>query len=84
MRANLGGFERTSDVSVDIFGKKADGFTFEYFANGADIKQVGKILSVKIGKCFYVIHFVTRAESEQEANADFDAIISTLELKSNG
>lgn len=81
MRDNLGGFERTSDISVNICGKKAEGFTFEYFANDADIKQVGKILSFKIGKCFYVIHFVTRAEKEQEAYSDFDAIIAAAELK---
>ena len=49
MRANLGGFERTSDIYVNICAQKAEGFTFEYITNDADIKQVGKILSFKAG-----------------------------------
>ena len=81
MRENLRGFERTSDISVNICGKKVDGFTFEYLANEDDIRQVGKILSFKIDKCFYVIHFVTRAENEKEAYADLDTIIASAALK---
>ena len=81
MRDNLKGFERTSDISLNICGVKAVGFTFEYTANDADIQQVGKILSFKIGKCIYVIHFVTRAEIEKEAYADFDSMIASAALK---
>ncbi|MBR5089203.1 MAG: hypothetical protein IK093_07235 [Ruminiclostridium sp.] len=83
MRDNLGGFERTSDVCINICGKKAEGFTFEYYVEDGNIKMVGKILSFRIGKCFYVIQFVTRAEREQEANADFDAVIASVALKGN-
>ena len=81
LRENLKAFERTSDISVNICGKKADGFTFEYIAKDADVKQVGKVLSFKTGRCIYVVQFVTRAESEQEADVDFNTIMAEATLK---
>ena len=80
MRDNLRAYERTSDIAMNICGRKAEGFTFEYIAGDADIKQVGKILSFKIGKCFYVIQFVTREEQETQAYIDFDSIIGTARM----
>ena len=80
MRDNLRAYERTSGFTMNICGKKAEGFTFEYTANDSDIRQVGKILSFKEDKCFYVIHFVTREEQKVNAFADFDTIINTAEF----
>ncbi len=80
LRGKLRDYQRTSDITMDVCGAKAKGFTFVYTAQDADTVQTGNILSFKQGKCFYVIQYAARKEDEQEAQNIFDKIIASLTL----
>ncbi len=80
LRDHLEGFNRTSDIAVNVCGAKANGFTFEYTANNTDIAQVGNLLSFKRGKYLYIIQFAARKEHQQESQNVFDEILSSMTL----
>lgn len=80
MKKSLKGFEKTGDISTEICGKKASGFSFAYRTDKEDIAQTGQLIVFKAGKRFYVIHCITRQENTEQAQAELDAILASAAL----
>ena len=81
LRSNLEDFEITSEISTDICGVNALGFSFEYTAHDDDIEQIGNVVAFKLRKALYVVQFLARKENEEKAQKVFNDIISSLSLK---
>ena len=83
LKGNLKEYKRTSDISINVCGVKANGFNFEYTSNDGDIAQTGKIIIFKLGKCLYIVQFAARKEQEQQAQNVFDEIITSMTIGKN-
>lgn len=68
------GFEKR-----EIAGNRAEGFGFEYSAQG--VEMLGETYVMKIGKTIYYLNFYTRRECETETAAVWEQILETIKRR---
>ena len=76
------GYCEAGSFSVDIGGEKAEGFGYEYVAQG--VEMYGQSYAIKHGKVLYYLNFYTRREFKNESLDIWNKILSTGGWKSGG
>lgn len=79
LRKNLKDFKRGEDIKIELLGKKAYGFNFEYRTKLTDDLQYVDMVVVKYQHAFYVVFRMSPAENYYQNRPILDAFLRSIQ-----
>ena len=81
LKGRLSDYKKTDRFSPEILGQNGEEIDYEYRADGTDIYQCGKMLSVKVNKRCYIIDCIRRKEGPGECAELEKGMLDSLKIE---
>ena len=77
-KISLKNYQRKESCCGIVLKNKAYTYSLTYTADDADVKQCGRLIVFKFGKCFYTVYCTAREDCASQGYQALDAVMDSL------